>query len=406
MSAATYDDLAEELARYVRRFGPDELRNRRRLLGFVADYMPNARRELRMVDTLHREGVIETLTNTPRERSAMETDRLIQLLEQDLGLNRELASHSVRAMAHALGLGPLPGAYADAARAAAPTPSPVTGGGRVLGLETVPVAAHSASQPIAPTEVRAAAHARSRKRGKKGKSGDFLTRIGFGNKTVGTVVATVVGCFIGLIVLGNLIGPTPEEGQQVQADSGPEAPTAADTTEYADEGRDYGIPAKATLESNLGSPTPMDIPGATRITTGQLVQMLGDANPPLVVDVLNGNHAQVLPGAAFIPVGGAPGNFGDEYQKQFESALQQVAGDKATRLVFYCAGPSCWESYNAALRARQAGYSAIYWYRGGIAAWGAAGLPMVQKPAAGQRAQRVPVTLNAGPNDNFLGSPH
>ncbi|GEM_PF-1079395 len=404
MPVDRYDDLAEELARYVRRFGADELRNRRRLLGFVADYLPNARRELRMVGTLHTEGVIDTLIGTPRERSAIETDRLIQLLEQDLGLNREIARNAVRAMAHALELGPLPSAYGDASPAPTPAEHGASGqhGSGVLGLETIPVAARSGSQPIESTQVRAAEHARTRKRGKKGKSKDFLTTIGFGNRTVGTIIATVVACFVGLIVLGSIVGP-PEENVPGQTGDGPAVPVAADNTTYADETRDYGIPAQETLESNLGSPTPLEIPGGARITTGQLVQLMGQANPPLVVDVLNDNHPQVLPGAAFIPVGGAPGSFTDQYQKQFIDALEPLAGSLQMPLVFYCAGPSCWESYNAALRARRAGYSSIYWYRGGLVAWREAGLPLAAKPAVGQKAQTAPVSGGADSSAGFFG---
>ena len=40
-----------------------------------------------------------------------------------------------------------------------------------------------------------------------------------------------------------------------------------------------------------------------------------------------------------------------------------------------------WLSVNAALRARRAGYARVGWYRGGLAAWQAAGLPVVRKSA-------------------------
>jgi rhodanese-related sulfurtransferase len=43
--------------------------------------------------------------------------------------------------------------------------------------------------------------------------------------------------------------------------------------------------------------------------------------------------------------------------------------------VFFCSGVRCWLSYNAALRAVRGGYANVYWYRGGIDAWRAAGLP-------------------------------
>lgn len=43
-------------------------------------------------------------------------------------------------------------------------------------------------------------------------------------------------------------------------------------------------------------------------------------------------------------------------------------GNRERELVFFCAGPSCWLSYNAALRAARLGYSGVRWYRGGIEA--------------------------------------
>jgi PQQ-dependent catabolism-associated CXXCW motif protein len=48
-------------------------------------------------------------------------------------------------------------------------------------------------------------------------------------------------------------------------------------------------------------------------------------------------------------------------------------GDRKRPLVFLCQGPQCWLSYNAALRAVRLGYETVYWYRGGIEAWIAAG---------------------------------
>ncbi len=47
----------------------------------------------------------------------------------------------------------------------------------------------------------------------------------------------------------------------------------------------------------------------------------------------------------------------------------------------------CWVSYNAALRAINAGYTNVLWYRGGIEAWKAAGLPTLA-PGRGALAQQ------------------
>jgi rhodanese-related sulfurtransferase len=65
--------------------------------------------------------------------------------------------------------------------------------------------------------------------------------------------------------------------------------------------------------------------------------------------------------------------------------LQQLTkGNKEAALVFYGDSRECWEAYNAALRAINAGYINVLWYRGGLQAWISAGLP-TQPPQAPAR---------------------
>jgi PQQ-dependent catabolism-associated CXXCW motif protein len=49
--------------------------------------------------------------------------------------------------------------------------------------------------------------------------------------------------------------------------------------------------------------------------------------------------------------------------------MQATRGRKDMPLVFYCQSPQCWMSYNAALRAINAGFTNVLWYRGGVEAW-------------------------------------
>lgn len=55
--------------------------------------------------------------------------------------------------------------------------------------------------------------------------------------------------------------------------------------------------------------------------------------------------------------------------------LSKLPGDKATPVAFFCSGVLCWKSYKASITAQKAGYSKIYWFRGGMPEWVAAGLP-------------------------------
>ena len=80
--------------------------------------------------------------------------------------------------------------------------------------------------------------------------------------------------------------------------------------------------------------------------------------------------------------GDVHGSFTDEVQKPLDRKVHEVAGDVAKPIVpmsFNAARP---DGYNLALRIRHAGYTNVYWYRGGREAWEVAGKPEdVVRPA-------------------------
>jgi rhodanese-related sulfurtransferase len=49
--------------------------------------------------------------------------------------------------------------------------------------------------------------------------------------------------------------------------------------------------------------------------------------------------------------------------------------NKSDALVFFCNGAECWKSFKASKSARDAGYTRVYWLRGGMPEWVAQGLP-------------------------------
>jgi PQQ-dependent catabolism-associated CXXCW motif protein len=148
-------------------------------------------------------------------------------------------------------------------------------------------------------------------------------------------------------------------------------------TGYADENVDWGItPSKRLRQSPYHGPTPLTIPGAQVVQTRELQAMLAGAAPPILIDVLSEGGHVTLAGAVWISGAGRGANFMDPVQSVLAQLLAQLSGgDKSRGLVFFCASSQCWLSYNAALRAVVAGYDRVYWYRGGIESWGAAGLP-------------------------------
>jgi PQQ-dependent catabolism-associated CXXCW motif protein len=158
---------------------------------------------------------------------------------------------------------------------------------------------------------------------------------------------------------------------------GAQAQPAAGDHGYADEDRDWGIaPTNRLRQQPYHGPTPLQIPGAQVVQTRQLQAMLAGPGSPILIDVLSDEGHVTLARAVWLSGAGRGANFLDPVQSMLTQLLGQLAGgDKATPMVFFCAGPQCWLSYNAALRAVAAGYGRVYWYRGGIEAWTAAGLP-------------------------------
>jgi len=158
-----------------------------------------------------------------------------------------------------------------------------------------------------------------------------------------------------------------------------QAPDLADS--YAEELTDFGVPPQGELKVNVGSPTPLTIPGGRRVTTSEVFRLLD--TEAILIDVLRDNSGGhlTLPGAIYMPGAGDAGNFRDHIQRRLASVLSQLTFKNANRpLVFYCEGARCWESYNAALRTMQLGYRNVMWYRGGLRSWKEANLKM--QPAA------------------------
>jgi PQQ-dependent catabolism-associated CXXCW motif protein len=143
---------------------------------------------------------------------------------------------------------------------------------------------------------------------------------------------------------------------------------------FADELTDFGVPPQSTLQFNVGSATPTSIPGGHVITTEALTHLNRSA---ILIDAWNDQSHPTLPGAIRMTAAGIPGNFYDQVQAGFRQALAMRTNNNPQQtLVFFCASAKCWESYNAALRALRLGYREVYWYRGGVTSWEAAGLPL------------------------------
>lgn len=169
--------------------------------------------------------------------------------------------------------------------------------------------------------------------------------------------------------------PEPEEEQKPQ-----EAPqmqaVQVDPQILAFESRDFGEPATDELrQGQFHAPTPTSLPGGAVVSTEGLAIAINEGMRMVVIDVLGGEYS--LPNAFMATAMASPGSYQDRVQQQTIRWLQQITGgDQGVPIIVYCSDPQCWLSYNAALRAIAAGYTNVYWYRGGITAWQMAGLPV------------------------------
>ena len=136
-------------------------------------------------------------------------------------------------------------------------------------------------------------------------------------------------------------------------------------------------------KTDVRGPTPVALEGVQRLDTGELARLLTRPQPPLLIDV-SGSDNVMLPSALHFVHGGLA--FRDiptenAYEQRFLAMLRAAGAQHGSEIVFYAADSSSWQSVNAAMRAQRNGYTRVGWYRGGLAAWRAAGLPTVQKTA-------------------------
>lgn len=141
------------------------------------------------------------------------------------------------------------------------------------------------------------------------------------------------------------------------------------------EKKDFGIqPTSTPRRSNYHDKTPLTVEGAPTIDTPALKKMMDDVPGLLLIDVLGGSGHLTLPGATWL---GSPAGEGQLFPvdlARFEAVMTRLTkGDKAKAVVYFCQGYECWLSYNAVLHAKKAGYTNVFWYRGGVLSWADAG---------------------------------
>lgn len=129
--------------------------------------------------------------------------------------------------------------------------------------------------------------------------------------------------------------------------------------------------------AELGLFTPAQLPGVQRITAQEAQKL--QASGAVVVDTRTDKEykAQRIPGsvhAAYVEKSLKDVAF-NAAQDDFKAldGIAQLTPAKA--VIFACNGAECWKSYKAAKVANGKGFKSVYWLRGGVPEWAAAGLP-------------------------------
>ncbi len=146
--------------------------------------------------------------------------------------------------------------------------------------------------------------------------------------------------------------------------------SAAGMPLYPHEDDDFGTPP--TDKPQTGDdfdPTPLSIPGGQRVDTRTVHALVSGTAKPLVIDLSDG--ATVIPDAVWVSPDDLTTDLDQILQKQVGNA--RVPSDRF--IILASCGPFGWQSYNAALSLIHHGFRHVLWYRGGEAAWVAAGYP-------------------------------
>lgn len=163
---------------------------------------------------------------------------------------------------------------------------------------------------------------------------------------------------------------TPFDGTQ----TGPEAV-------YGEEQRDWGVAPEYRYTHSAEDPTPTSIPMARVIQTEQLYRYMQQNPQALILDVNYPTPKYSVPRAVSVAGLGGPLSNPDRRRRADAILHKLTAADKSRPIVFLCASPKCWLSYNAARYAAHTGYRDVIWYRGGLLSWSEAKLGF-EKPTS------------------------
>lgn len=137
-----------------------------------------------------------------------------------------------------------------------------------------------------------------------------------------------------------------------------------------------GVLALLTIPSQAAEEAPRTLKGATVISAEKAKAMQDQGVQIIDTRVAQEYSEHHVKGSKNIPYKEKSAKSVD-YDAELDSFdLSQLPKDKSTPIIFYCNSGECWKSYKSAHTAVKAGYTKVYWMRGGMPEWKAKGFPI------------------------------
>jgi rhodanese-related sulfurtransferase/ABC-type phosphate/phosphonate transport system substrate-binding protein len=132
-------------------------------------------------------------------------------------------------------------------------------------------------------------------------------------------------------------------------------------------------PAAFEYVSTLGYFTPRGLPGATIVDAATVAQLLQRGAAYIDTRTDAEFKAGHVPGARLLPYVEKSVKEADYDPSQDQFDVARLPPQRDAELVFACNGAECWKSFKASHAAVKAGYTRVYWFRGGFPEWRASG---------------------------------
>jgi ABC-type phosphate/phosphonate transport system substrate-binding protein/rhodanese-related sulfurtransferase len=128
--------------------------------------------------------------------------------------------------------------------------------------------------------------------------------------------------------------------------------------------------------STLGYFTPRVLDGVKIVTAEEVIDLMKKGVPLYDTRVEEEYRDKHIKGARWLPYNekSAKEVGFDASKDSFD--VGRAAESKNAPVIFACNGAECWKSYKSCVAAVKAGYTQIYWFRGGFPEWAAKGYPV------------------------------